>query len=185
METVDIIAQVISLFTTLAAVLAVQLKDMRYILVCQILSNVLLCVQYALQGSASSYGVVIIAIVQAVLSYALSARGVRFPVWLTGLFIVGYTAVTALTFSSVFDILPCLAVWLFAIAVVQSRSYIYRILLVGNSLLWLAFDIAAAPSGIIPHVVILGFSIVGIIRLDIPEWKRVLGRGSRDSEAKK
>jgi len=180
METIDIIASIIGIFTTAVSVLALQLKSMRYVLICQISANVLLCVQYSLQGTLSAGGVIILAIVQALISYILSSRGVRFPTWLTAIFIVGYTAITALCYSSPFDIVTCVAVWLFAIAVIQTRSYIYRALLVGNSMLWLIYDIFVAPSAIVTHVVILVFSIVGILRLDIPEWRRIFGKGKTE-----
>lgn len=176
MEPVDIIATVIGVFTTVAAVLALQCKNMRNVIVLQLLSNALLFLQYSLQGTMSAGGVVILAILQTVVCSVLSSRGRPFPVWLTAAFIVGYTAVTVICYSSPFDILTCAAVWLFAIAVVQRSSAIYRILLVGNVILWLIYDVAMAPSAILTHAVILAFSIVGIVRLDRHLWAQAAER---------
>ena len=72
---------------------------------------------------------------------------------------------------SPFDILTCIASWFFAIAIVQKNSAVCRLCSLINLLLWLSYDIAVMPSGIINHTVIIAFVIVAIIRLDREEWR--------------
>ena len=164
------IALIISIFTTVAAVAGMQFKSMKYVIVSQLLANGLLGLQYILEGRINAGGIVFLAIVQTVVGFILTYKKIDFPVWLTIIFIVGYTAVAIIGYTSPFDILSCVAVWFFAIGIVQKRSSICRACSAINTILWLIYDIALAPSGIVTHSVILVFIIVGIIRLDRGDW---------------
>jgi hypothetical protein len=153
-----------------------QFKNMKYVLICQLLSNAILGTQLVLEGQASTCGVVAVALVQTIISYILGAKKKAFPVWLTCVFIVIFTVVSIITYKSVFDILTCLAVWFFAIGIVQKRSSICRIYSLVNSILWLTYDIFCAPSAVLTHAVIIVFIVVGMIRLDREDWKKFFAK---------
>lgn len=162
---------VIAVFTTLFAIAGMQFKDMRIILVSQIIANGLLGAQAILGGTASASGILFLAIIQTVISFVFTYKSKDFPVWLTLLFAIGYTTITVICYATPFDILTCIASWFFAIAVVQKNSAVCRLCSLINLLLWLSYDIAVMPSGIINHTVIIAFVIVAIIRLDREEWR--------------
>ena len=172
METNEIIALIISVFTTLFAVAGMQFKSMKVIIVSQLLSNSLLGVQYILEDQLSASGIVMVAIVLTILSFIFTHKKKDFPIWLTIVFCAAFTAVSVLSYQSAWDLLPLAAVWFFAWAMVQKNSAICRILSIFNVSLWLIYDIALAPSAILTHSVIILFTVVAIIRQDRAEWAR-------------
>ena len=167
-ENVDYI---IAVFTTLFAIAGMQFKDMRVIIVSQIAANGLLAAQAILGGTASASGIIFLGIVQTVISFIFTAKKKDFPMWLTLIFVVGFTVITVIYFTNAFDILTCVAAWFFAIAIVQKNSAVCRLYSAINVALWLIYDIFVMPSGMINHTIILCFIIVAIIRLDRAEWR--------------
>jgi len=180
METNEIIALVVSIFTTLFAVAGMQFKSMKVIIVSQLLANSLLGVQYILEDRLSASGIVMVAIVLTALSFVFTYKKKDFPIWLTILFCVAFTVVSILSYQSAWDLLPLVAVWFFAWAMVQKNSAVCRILSLCNVSLWLIYDIALAPSAILTHAVIIVFTVIGIVRQDRAEWaaffKKIFGK---------
>lgn len=167
----EILAYILGVFTTVFAVASMQFKNMKYVLICQLICNSILTMQYVLEDRVSVSGVVILAVVQTVVRFFFDKNGKPFPVWLTCVFIVGFTVVSVVMMTSPYDLITCAAVWLFAICIVQKRSSVARICSFGNTTLWLIYDILCAPSAIFTHAVILVFVAFGIIRLDREDWK--------------
>lgn len=188
MENLD---YVISIFTTLFAVCGMQFKNMKVIIFSQLVSNGLLAAQCIIGGTMSTGGVVILGTVQTAISFVFAYKKVKFPAWLTLLFMAGFTAVTVIGFispdikSSPFDLLTMVAAWFFAVAMVQEKSWICRGFSMANLALWLTYDIIVLPSGIITHVIIIGFTVVSIIRNDREEWSSVFNKifGKKKAES--
>ena len=180
MEVMKYLDYIIAIFTTLFAVAGMQFKNMKIIIVSQLAANALLGLQCLLGGTASAGATVVVALLQTSLSFVFTVRKKEFPVWLTLVFMGLFVAINVIWYSTPFDILVLVAACFFAAAIVQKRSWICRIYSFINTLLWLIYDIAVMPSGIINHSVILVFIFVGIVRLDIPEWtglvRRILGK---------
>lgn len=171
---------IISVFVLIFAVLGMQFKDMRIILISQVIANGLLGIQCIIAGTASTGGVVFLGTLQTALSFVFAHKKKRFPTWLTVLFILGYTSITVFGFfspnvtSSPWDLLTMVAAWFFAVSMVQEKSWICRIYSVANLLLWITYEIILMPSGLITHCIILPCTIVGIIRNDRAEWKALI-----------
>ena len=179
----EILAYIIGIFTTIFAVASMQFKDMKYVLVCQLICNSLLTMQYVLEGRVSVSGVVVLAVVQTIVRFFFDKKGKPFPVWLTGVFIVLFTVVSVIMMKSPYDLITCAAVWFFAICIVQKRSSIARICSFINTVLWLIYDILQAPSAVITHAVILVFVAAGIVRLDREDWKEFFKKlGKKQAE---
>ncbi len=181
-------ALIVSVITAIAAVIGMQFKSMRYIIISQLLINGLLFLQYLLERRISAGGVVIVAFLQTVVSFFFTAKKKPFPVWLTLVFMLLFTAVSLATFSTPLDLFPLGAVLFFAIAIVQKNSAVCRVCSATNCVLWLIYDILLAPASTVTHGTILLSVIIGIIRRDRPEWKRfftrLFGKGA-DGEEKK
>ncbi len=173
---------IISIFVTIFAVTGMQFKNMKVIIASQIIANGLLGVQCIVGGTASTGGVLFLATAQTALSFVLSYKKIKFPIWLTGLFMLGYTSITVIGFispnivSSPFDFLTMVAAWFFAVSMVQEKSWICRGLSIANLALWLTYDIIVLPSGILNHVILICFTIVSIIRNDREEWKALFSK---------
>ena len=165
---------VIAIFTAFFAVAGMQFRNMRVILVSQLISNGLLALQCILGGTASAGGIVFLAIGQTVVSFIFSAKGKRSPLPLTFAFMAGFTAITVIYFSTPFDLLTMVAAWFFALAIVQERSHICRFYSLVNTVLWLVYDIFVMPSGMVNHSVIAVLIFISILRLDRSEWKQLL-----------
>ena len=175
MELIDILAYAVGILTTAVAVLSMQFKSMRIVLLLQIVANGLLGLQYAIRGADTGVWSLSLGIVQIILSYVLNVKSIRFPKWLVLLFITGYLIITVFTYKSIFDVLPFIALCIFSVSIIQEKSRICRILSVLNSITFLVYDVSTQSySAIITHGTILLFLIVGILRLDLAEWKRIL-----------
>ena len=187
MTELEILSLILGVFNIAASVCSMQFKNMKYVLALQLVSNSILIVQYIIEDARSAVGVALVAIVQLVISFLLTRRGIAFPVWLTGIFMVGYAIVTALCFTSVYDLISCAAVWCFALSIVQKSSALCRAISAVNCMLWVTYDIICAPTAIPTHAVITAFIIFGIIRLDRAEWREFFTRcfTSNDEKAEK
>jgi hypothetical protein len=180
MQPIDVILIVLSVLTTAFTVCGMQFKNMKWIILCQILSNFLLGLQCIIGGTISTGGVVMLATVQTVLSFALNYKKIPFPAWLTVSFMVGYSAITVIGFlspsvaSSPFDLITMVAVWCFAISIVQEKSWICRFFLALNVSLWLIYDFAVLPSAALNHIIILSSIFFAMVRNDRADWKSFL-----------
>ena len=162
----------LTVLSTLFAAASMQFKKMEYVLICQLVCNSLLALQYVVEGRVSVTGVIVIAVVQIIVSYFFDKKEKAFPVWLIGVFILLFTVVSVLMMESYYDLITCAAVWCCALCLAQKRSSVARIYLMINTVLWLTYDIIMwAPTAAITHGTILVFIIVGIVRLDREEWK--------------
>ena len=173
---------IISIFVLIFTVIGMQCKNMKFILISQIAANGLLAAQCIVGGTVSTGGVVLLATAQTVVCFVLNQKSVRVPLWLTILFMSGYSAITVFSYispsveSSPFDFITMVAAWFFALCVVQEKSWICRILSVANVALWLVYDVAVLPSAVVNHVIIITTTIIGIIRNDRAEWKSIFNK---------
>ena len=167
---------IIAIFTTIFTVAGMQFRNMKVILISQLIANSLLAAQCILGGTASAGAIVFLSIAQTVVSFVFNAYGKRFPVPLTVAFMAGFTAITIIYFTTPFDILTLVAAWFFAICIVQEHSYICRFCALANTCLWLIYDAFVMPSGLINHTVVGILIFATIIRLDRDESKRFYAR---------
>lgn len=173
---VDHIDYIIAVFTTIFTVAGMQFRNMRVILVSQLIANSLLATQCIIGGTSSAGAIVFLSIAQTVVSFVYNSCGKRFPVPLTISFMAGFTAITIIFFSTPFDILTLIAAWFYAICIVQEHSYICRFCVFSNTCLWLIYDAFVMPSGLINHTAVGVLIFATIIRLDRKEWKNVFAR---------
>lgn len=162
-----LIAQVIGIVATLIEIAIMQFKNMKYVLIGQCISNLLVVIQYALLGGMSGAAVCIIATFQTLILYAYRKKEKDFPIIFTGVFLIAYLLSSIIVFKSFIDIIACIAAILFGISVIQTQSSKYRIIILINSILWIVYDInTAAYTMIITHGIAVVSVIIGMIRLD-------------------
>lgn len=163
---------VIAIFTTVFSVAGMQFRNMHAIRICLLIANGLLGLQCIIGGTFSAGGIVFLAIGQTVISFIFSAKGKRFPLPLTFIFMGGFTAIAVIYYSTPFDLLTMVAAWFFALAIVQERSHICRFYSILNTVLWLTYDLFVMPSGIVTHSILAILTFASIIRLDRDAWKQ-------------
>ena len=176
-----LLAQLVGLVTAILAIFSVQLKDMKHVLIMGIFTNLFTVINYWLLGEFSGAWVCLIAIVHTVWIYNYNIKGRRFPKRLNYVFIALYSAAVALTFGGFYDVLAWIAAMAFAIAVVQTETSKYRLIIVVNSLAWIIYDlITQSYTMAISHSLIFISALIGIYRLDIK--KKPVQEEARDPQ---
>ena len=167
MEVEFYIAQGISILTAVVAILSMQMKSMKTILITQICANLLASSTYFLLGGFSGAGISLIAIIQLIVMYVYDIKQKK-PHWfVVALFIAAYIVYSVFNFKNVMDIFPLLAAIFFALGVVQKKPSIFRIYGMLNPLCWLVYDIySLAIINSIMRVGIFTSALIAKIRLD-------------------
>ncbi|MDY6314447.1 MAG: YgjV family protein [Clostridia bacterium] len=162
------IAQTIGILTTVGAVVTVQFKNIRTILVGEIILNLLVALNFVLLDGTSGAGVCILATVQTIWIYFYSRNGKRFPLPINIGFMIGYIAVSVFSFSGFPSVLSCIAALFYALSVTQPNAKKYRIYMLMNSLIWVVYDIDLhAWTSIFTHGFLAASVVVAMARLDI------------------
>ncbi len=167
------IAFSISIIALILEIAIYQFKEMKAIVIGQCVSNFFILLTYALGDGLSGAAVCAVATVHTFLIYWLyQKKNMAIPVWFVALFVVVYLICSVFTYEGVIDIIPTTAAVLFAVSVVQSKSWKYRIIILANSILWIAYDliISAPIPMLITHYIAVISVVVGIVRLDAGEW---------------
>jgi uncharacterized protein YybS (DUF2232 family) len=92
------VAQGISILTAIVAILSMQLKSMKNILITQITANLLAASTYFLLDSFSGAGISLIAIIQLIVMYIYNKNGKTPHKIVVGLFIAAYTIYSVFNF---------------------------------------------------------------------------------------
>ena len=164
------IAQIIGALTTVTVVVAAQLKDMKWILMCQIAANLMVALSSAMLGGLSGAWICAVAAVQTVVLYFLDKKGIsgRHKNCLLWVFAAMYVGGTALVYSGWGDLVSCAGALLYLLAIIQKDSAKYRRYICINTLLWLVYDLTILAFGnMITHGIEFVSAVVGILRLDI------------------
>ena len=178
METTEFyIAQGISILTAIIAILSMQLKSMKGILITQIIANLLASSTYFVLGSFSGAGISLIAIIQLIVVYIYGLKKIKPHKLVIITFIAAYTGYTIYSIINAmqtnpnhnpfFDLFPYLAAVFFALGIIQEKPSIYRIYGMLNPLCWLVYDIySLALINSIMRVGIFLSALIAKIRLD-------------------
>lgn len=166
-ETNFILAQIAGFITAILAIIAVQLKEMKSILLMGVVTNALTVTNYWLLGEMSGAWICLIAIVQSLWIFYYSKDGRRFPKRLNYIFMLLYSVAVFVAYQNIYDILSWVAAICFALAVVQLESSKYRLIICINSLSWIVYDIMTRSYTMgLTHGLIFLSTVIAIIRLD-------------------
>ena len=163
----------ISMVALILEIVIYQFKGMKAIVIGQCVSNFLILLTYALGDGLSGAAVCAVATIHTFLIYWLYQKNNKeISGWFVASFIVAYLVCSAFTYKDLIDLIPAMAAVLFALSVVQSKSWKYRIIILVNSLLWIAYDIiiSAPVPMLITHGIAVVSVIVGMLRMDIKVW---------------
>ena len=161
------LAQGISVLTGIVAVVMMQFKDMRKILIGQILANLLTASTYFLLGGFSGAGICLIAIVQTVTMFLYNLKERPPHRAVIFLFILLYLACSAFYYKSPVDLFSAMAAICYAFSVVKTKSALSRLWDLFNPLCWLIYDLFTRAYGnLILHVVVFSSTLIAIFRND-------------------
>lgn len=162
-----IIAQSFGIIACIFSVISMLSKSITGALIYQMLANLAIAINFGLVDGISGSVVCIIGTIQTLVLFLIRKKEKEPKFWLLGLFLVAYITASVVMFAKWFDILSAIAAVTFAVAVMQKKPSMYRIIMLVNSCLWIVFDFCAgAYTAIITHGVILVSIIVGMLKND-------------------
>jgi hypothetical protein len=166
-----VIAQILGIFSTVAAILCVQARSAGGVLLGQILANGFSGLSYGLLGSLSGAWVCILASVHSVLiSCVRKFDAARSKKWILGIsvvFAIAYVAGSAVTYTRWPDAISCICALLFVLTIAQEDASKMRNVMLISMSLWVFFDISVgAYTNIITHASTIVSIITAKIRLD-------------------
>ena len=169
-QTAFILAQCISIGTGMIAIALKQMKTMKMILLFEVITNLLASTNYLLLGGDAGAIVSVLAILQSLVLFLYNKKEKTPHIAMTAIFISLYLACSTyslITKADVMELIPALGAVCFAMALVQKSPFRYRLWGVGNSLLWVVYDVyTASYVMMLVHLGILASVIVALIRID-------------------
>ncbi len=182
-SSLDIIIFILGCAVLLTALISMQVKKLHYLVILQSISNGFAVAQYSLRSEISSVIICSLGAILTLVVFFYDRKEKRVPSPIVIAFSAAGIAVTLTVifmngaFSPRSDIIPLLAWIVFNLAMMQSKSWIARVLMMSNSSLWLIlnlinFDLSLA----VTYAVLVVTSIIGIIRLDRREWRAFFAR---------
>ena len=164
-------AQLAGGLSTITALLCVQAKEAKLLLLGQFACNFLSAVCYGLLGSFSGAWVCILAAIQTLLisiahrkEEAQRQKAVRM---IAIVFSVAFILGTVWTYSSWPDLISCICALLFVITISQENAGQMRTVMILSMSLWIVFDIAVgAYASILTHGSTLVSLLIARFRLD-------------------
>ena len=163
-----IIAQIFGGLVSVLVFVSGQVKSMAAALLCQIGCNGFGMLSYVLLGGFSGCGIYLIATAQSALYFYLRKTGKEEPRWLNPIIVAAYILCSAFSFRGLIDVIPMIAAVLCAIGLTQKNPRNYRIVLLLNGAIWIAYDLfVGAYSMLASHIITVVSALSGIIRLDI------------------
>lgn len=164
------IAQGISVVTGILAILLMQFKNMKTILLFQIIVNLLASSNYLLLGGDTGAIVSALAILQSVVMFLYNRKQIKPHIAVIVAFICAYVTCSAyniITTRDLMELLPAFAAICFSVSLVQEKTSVFRVWGALNPSFWLAYDLytrSYVMFGV--HLGILISSIVAMVRLD-------------------
>ncbi len=143
-------------------------KKIKLILFFTSLGNFLVATGYlaggsGINGAISCYVGAVITIV----NFALQSKNKPIPKWLVliyALAFVGLNLAGGFTWLCLLAIAACMT---FILSVIQNDGAIFRVWTFANMILWITYDIVSESyAGLIPHVIMLVFTLVGMLVQD-------------------
>ncbi len=164
------LAQGISVLTGIIAIIMMQLKNMKTILLFQIIVNLTASLNYLLLGGDSGAFISLLAIIQSIVMFVYNTNKKKPHMAVIVAFATAYVGISVYNIVSsgeIVGILPALAAICFCISLVQEKPSVFRIWGVLNPSFWLAYDLMTRSYVMFfVHLGIVISTVVAMIRLD-------------------
>lgn len=161
------LAQGVSVITAIIAVFMMQLKNLKWILLCQLTANLLTALSYLLLGGLSGAGISIIAIVQSFLMFLYNQKNKKPSLIILVIFILAYVGCSIVYYKSFIDVFPAIAAICFAVSISVPTAFLSRVWFSFSPISWVVYDVATMAYGnLIIHSVVFISTAVALIRID-------------------
>lgn len=160
-----ILAQIIGGIVLILTVISVQFKTKEKILMCQIIANVLVSIQYFLLDALTGGVVSIINVIRCIIFYFYKKKNMKPSIVFLGIFVIVAVVSGILTWQSVFSIIPIIAAIVFTYGLWQDNIKITRICTAITAGNWSIYNIIVkAYTGAIQSVAECISAIIAMIR---------------------
>lgn len=160
-----ILAQIIGGIVLILTVISVQFKTKEKILMCQIIANVLVSIQYFLLDALTGGVVAIINVIRCVIFYFYKKKNMKPSIVFLGVFIIVAVVSGILTWQSIYSIIPIIAAIVFTYGLWQDNIKITRICTAITAGNWSIYNIIVkAYAGAIQSVAECISAIIAMIR---------------------
>ncbi len=158
--------------TVVVAVICNQLKEVRTILLGEIICNLLVAFNCAVQGGLTGAWDCGLAAVLTIAIYQLNkssrAKKQMWKVAVSSVYAAANVVILFSAYKGLMDIIPCLTAFLFVMKIVQDRADVIRVINVVGTILWIYYDYRIESySNLVTHGLCLISVMIAIIRLDI------------------
>ena len=163
-----VLSQIAGILVCIASTISLQVKNMRHVLLLQLVCNTMGAASFILVGGLSGCGIYIVAILQTVIYFIFNSQKKQPPKFLAYVFAAAFLACSVATYKSPVDLFSAAAALTCAFALAQSKSSGYRILILLNGCLWMAYAVCVgAYTMILSDAITAVSAAVGILRLDL------------------
>lgn len=163
-----VFSQICGLIVSVAAIVSMQLKSIKGVLVCQLICNGVGALSYILLGGFSGCGIYLVALSQAVVYFFFRIKEKKAPFGVAIAFVLMYILCSASTYQTPNDLISAAAALTCALSLVQEKPTYYRIFMLANGVIWMIYDFnVGAYTMIISHVATALSAGIGIVRLDL------------------
>ncbi len=160
-----ILAQIIGGIVLILTVISVQFKTKEKILICQMLSNLLISIQYFLLNALTGGVVSIINLIRCIIFYYYKKKNMKPSIVVLVVFIIVAIVSGILTWQSIFSIIPIIAAIVFTYGLWQDNIKITKICTAITAGNWSIYNmIVKAYAGAIQSIAECISGIIAIIR---------------------
>lgn len=160
-----IVAQIIGGIVLILTIVSVQFKTKEKILLCQIIANILIAIQYFLLNALTGAVVSIINVVRCIIFYFYKKKNMKPSIIFLIIFIIIAIISGIFTWQSIYSIIPIIAAIIFTYGLWQDNVTITKICTGITAANWSIYNlIVAAYAGAIQSIAECISSIIAIIR---------------------
>ena len=171
----DILVAVVSVLSTVLALIEPFSKNMKTALLINSVVNALVGVNYLLEdavGGMSGAVICAVAIICLAINFTFTSKGKAIPTWVVilnaAIFVVANLVTFMMAGFHLYDILALIACLLFVLQTAQKSTKFYRLIYICNSLIWIPYDIFSGSDGnLFTHSVLAVAILVSIIVRDV------------------
>ena len=180
----EIIGQVLGIAVTVGAVVSLQLKKKRQMLIMSAVVNVLSALNiFCLSDSYSGVIICLVAVLQIFFSLWHEKKNTEPKIPENIIFLILYIAGGAVGFGSPIDILSIIAAVLYMLAMIQKKEQRIRIFLLGNMASWTIYHAYFGNSAIFAQIAGIISSLIALFRYrKMNSTEKSLPEGTKDSE---
>lgn len=172
MNKITILAQAVGILALITAVISFQQRDIKKLILCQLLSNITFGIHFAMIGAYTGSVLNIISALRAVVFYFKGKKAwASLPAW-PWIFIGLFAVSTAFTWEGALSILPFLGCAVYTYSLNLKNASLARKFIWLSSPMWLVYNAASGSvGGAVTEIINLFSIIIAVLRLDIKKKK--------------